>query len=316
MRRRRLDRLRALAAPPDVTFAHTFVRPPYGGSNQFLLALRGELERRGLRVGQNVVAPRTRACLLNAHLVDERELRRGLHPGCRVVHRVDGPLRTYRGFDDGSDARIVELNRELAQATVVQSRFSLREHERLGLELVDPVVVPNAVDPGIFSPPAEREPARDGRVRLISTSWSDNPNKGAELYRFLDRHLDRDRFSYTFVGRIAGSFEHVRVVPPVGSRALADLLRAHDVYVTASRNDPCSNALLEALACGLPALYLESGGHPELVGEGGVGFATEDDVLRSLDRLVAELDPRRQAIRVPALAEVADRYLEAMGIAA
>ena len=36
---------------------------------------------------------------------------------------------------------------------------------------------------------------------------------------------------------------------------LAELLRAHDVYLAPSRDDPCSNALLEALACGLPAAY-------------------------------------------------------------
>ena len=42
--------LRAVLARPDVAIAHTFRKPPYGGSNQFLIALRGELERRGLRV--------------------------------------------------------------------------------------------------------------------------------------------------------------------------------------------------------------------------------------------------------------------------
>lgn len=311
-----LDRLQALVAAPDVAIGHTFMRPPYGGSNQFLLALRGELERRGIRVGQNVVGRRTWGCILNAHLVDERELRRGLHPGCRVVHRVDGPLQTYRGFDDGADQLILDLNRTYAHTTIVQSRFSLAEHERLGLQLIDPVVVPNAVDPAIFHPPAARTATAGRRIRLISSSWSDNPNKGVETYRFLDRHLDRSRFEYTFVGRISGSLEHGRVVPPVGSRELADLLRAHDIYVTASRNDPCSNALLEGLACGLPALYLKSGGHPELVGEGGVGFTSDEEVPDALERLVDELDDRRAAIMTPSLPEVADRYLDALGATA
>ncbi len=85
-----------------------------------------------------------------------------------------------------------------------------------------------------------------------------------------------------------------------------------DCYVAASIDDPCSNALLEALACGLPALFRRSGGHPELVGEGGVGFDGPDDAAAALDRLAAELDDRRSAIVVPALGEVADAYLEVL----
>ena len=85
-----------------------------------------------------------------------------------------------------------------------------------------------------------------------------------------------------------------------------------DCYVAASIDDPCSNALLEALACGLPALFRRSGGHPELVGEGGVGFDGPDDAAAALDRLAAELDERRDAIVVPALGEVADAYLEVL----
>ena len=39
----------------------------------------------------------------------------------------------------------------------------------------------------------------------------------------------------------------------LASEPLADLLRAHDIYLAPSRDDPSSNALLGALACGLPA---------------------------------------------------------------
>ena len=299
---------------PDVAIAHDFRPPPYGGSNQFLLALRGELRRRGLRVGANVVTSRTRACLLNAHAFDDRALRSMLHPGCRVVHRVDGPLATYRGFDDGADARIAALNAELAHATVVQSRYSLEASAQVGIELRDPVVIPNAVDPELFYPPASREPLTGRKVRLITTSWSDNPNKGTETYRWLERQLDWSRFEWTFAGRTAAAFERIRVVPPVGSAQVAELLREHDVFVTASVHDAASNALLEALACGLPALYTLSGGHAEIAGEAGLGFAEREELPELLDRLVEELDERRELIRIPTLAETADRYLAVLGL--
>jgi glycosyltransferase involved in cell wall biosynthesis len=229
-----------------------------------------------------------------------------------MVHRVDGPLAAYRGFDDGTDSRVAQLNRELAQATVVQSRYSLEAHRECGIELRAPRVIPNAVDPAIFHPPRVRD-ARAGRsLRLIATSWSDNPRKGADVLSLLDRSLDGTRFTLTFVGRTSATLERARVLGPLPSRQLADVLRSHDIYVAGSVNDPASNALLEALACGLPALYRASGGHPEIVGDGGVPFEAPEDALPALERLVSELDERRAAIRVPRLDEVADRYLEAL----
>jgi glycosyltransferase involved in cell wall biosynthesis len=116
----------------------------------------------------------------------------------------------------------------------------------------------------------------------------------------------------TFAGNTEQKFERIRVVGPLASAPLADLLRTHDVYLAASRDDPCSNALLEGLACGLAAAYLRSGGHPELVGEGGVGFDAAEELPATLARLREELDDRREAIHVPRLDEVADRYVEAL----
>ena len=296
----------------DVAIFHDFHPPPYGGGNQFLLALVRELERRGLAVERNRLSGGTPACLYNSFNFDFRRLRRFARDGVRMVHRVDGPIGVYRGFDDGTDAAIARINGELADATIFQSEYSLGKHRELGLELADPVVIRNSVDPAIFSPPATRDPL-DGRpVRVIASSWSDNPRKGADILEWLDRNLDFDVFEVTFAGRTQASLERIRVVGPLPSEALADLLRSQDVYLATSRDDPCSNALLEALACGLPAAFLRSGGHPELVGDAGIGFDSAEELPRVLARLAEELDRRRAAIRVPALSDVADRYLEVL----
>jgi glycosyltransferase involved in cell wall biosynthesis len=295
----------------DLAVFHEFHVPPYGGGNQFLLALRRELERRGLSIEVNRVSGRTPACLYNSFNFDFSRLRRFRRDGVRMVHRVDGPIGVYRGFDDGTDRRIVEIN-GLADATILQSQYSFDKHRELGLTLRDPVVIPNTVDPSIFHPPAARDPLDGRRVRVIASSWSDNPRKGGEILVWLDRNLDFDTFELTFAGRTQQRFERIRVVDPLPSEPLAELLRAQDVYLAPSRDDPCSNALLEALACGLPAAYLRSGGHPELVGEAGIGFDDTEEVPAALSRLIAEHEQRRAKIRVAALRDVADRYLEVL----
>jgi glycosyltransferase involved in cell wall biosynthesis len=304
--------VRTLFRQPDLAIVHRFRPAPYGGSNQFLTALRGELRARGLHVSDGAVGRKTRACLLHSYLVDAQDVRSRLHEGLRVVHRVDGPIALYRGTDDGSDQKIVEINHEFAQATIFQSHWSLEAHRAAAIELRDATVIPNAVDPRVFFP-APATPL-GARVRLIATSWSDNPNKGRETLRWLARELDPDRYELTFVGRTQVDLTPARVVAPLDSEGVAALLREHDVYLAPSLNDPCSNALLEALACGLPALYLRSGGHPELVGDAGLGYEDRQDIPGLLEQLVSEYDERRRRISISSLADVADRYLAVLGL--
>lgn len=305
------DWLRTRRGAADLAVFHEFRPPPYGGGNQFLLALVREFEGRGLAVEVNRLSGGTPVCLFNSFNFDFARLRRFVRDGVRMVHRVDGPIGVYRGFDDGTDRRIAAVNRDLASATILQSQFSLDKHRELGLDLIDPVVIHNAVDPAIFHPPAMREPAQ-GRLRVIATSWSDNPRKGAEVLEWIDRNLDLDSYEVTFAGNTKARLERIRVVGPLASEPLAELMRSQDVYLAPSQDDPCSNALLEALACGLPAAFRRSGGHPELVGGAGIGFDDAEELPGVLAKLAAELDARRAAIRVPELADVVDRYLEVL----
>ena len=46
---------------------------------------------------------------------------------------------------------------------------------------------------------------------------------------------------------------------------LADTIKGNHLYLTASINEPSGNHHIEALQCGLPILYLESGAPPNIV---------------------------------------------------
>jgi glycosyltransferase involved in cell wall biosynthesis len=309
-----VDRARSRRRNADLALFHEFEPPPAGGGHQFLRALVRELESRELVVEVGRISGGTAACLFNSFNFEFARLRRFAREDCRMVHRVDGPIGVYRGFDDGTDARIAALNAELAHATVLQSRYSLAKHTELGIELRDPVVISNTVDPAIFHPPAAWDPHAGRPLRVIASSWSQNPRKGADVLAWLDQNLDPSFATVTFVGQQPPPFERIRHVGPLDSSGVARVLREHDAYLAASRDDPCSNALLEALACGLPAVYLASGGHPELVGDAGVPFEAPDDVPDALLQLSSDLDGYRSRISVPSLASVADAYLRVLGL--
>jgi glycosyltransferase involved in cell wall biosynthesis len=287
---------------------YEFKSGPWGGGNQFLKALQGVLDARGVGEPDPL---RADVLLVNSHhgLARAASLRRR-HPEKSVIHRLAGPLVLSRPGEGYVDRVIRRFNAAVASGTVFQSQWA-RQAWR-DAELVaggDSDVIPNAPDPAIFHPAASPDPTAGRRLRLIATSWSSNARKGFDVYAQLDRSFDARRFEMTFAGNTPVRFENIRVLEPLPSGALADELRRHDVYVTASRIEACPNSLLEAMHCGLPALAIRSGAHPELVGAGGELFDDVGDALLKLDLIAARYDEYRVGIRLPSIAAVADRYI-------
>ena len=295
-----------------VTILHTFHKPPWGGGNQFLMALKDAIEREGYRV-INKLSSHSSIRIFNSFTFDMKligEARR--NKNTIFVHRVDGPTSLVRGKDKELDDKVFKINNEIADITVFQSFWSLEKTIELGYEPVNPIIIPNAVDSSIFNRDARIRFSKDRKIRIISTSWSNNPRKGFDTYKWLDNNLDWNKFEYIFVGNIPVDleFENIKCVPPVPSQELATKLKTSDVYIIASKNDPCSNALIEALSCGLPALYLNDGGHPELVRYGGLGFNTKEEILQQLERLVENYEMFQNLIVVPSIDIIAKKYLD------
>lgn len=289
---------------------------PSGGGNQFLAALREQLRARSLYSER---ADDADVILFNSYpfghawtLYQEVIRLKTVRPSVKVIHRVDGPIAVVRGHasDLLADQSIALFNEALADATVYQSEWSARLCKRLWLGRTHATqVIGNAPDARLFH--ALGRPVRaPGKVRIIASSWSSNWRKGFDIYRWLDAHLDFSRFEFTFVGNSPVKFQRIRHVPPVGSEPLAHLLREHDLYLTASVDDPCSNALMEALACGLPAVARRSGGHPEMVGSRGVLFDGTGDVITAIDTATASLAALNNDVHAPSIEHVTDRYVD------
>jgi glycosyltransferase involved in cell wall biosynthesis len=304
-----LGRARA-TAPLHMSLWHEFHKPPYGGGNQFMLALRGALERMGVEVSINRSGPAIDVHLCNSLWFDvDALISENRRRPVRMLHRIDGPVSLYRGVDRAEDDRIFEANARFASATILQSDWCYERLVEMGYRPVNPFIIRNAVDGAVFHSRGRAPFDRRRKTRLIASSWSDNVRKGGSMYRRLDESLDWERYEFTFVGRTQETFSHIKHVPAVGSEELAALHRAHDVYVTCSQNDPCSNALIEALSSGLPAVYLAQGGHPELVAEAGLGFSTIEEAPGLLDRVVTDYELFQRMITADDIDSVARKYV-------
>ena len=105
-------------------------------------------------------------------------------------------------------------------------------------------------------------------------------------------------------------FKNLKHIKPVNSYELANLLRESDIYITGSKNDPCSNALIEALSCGLPSVVLNDGGHPEILKEGGEVFNNLDECIKKIENVKNRYEYYRKKIEIPDLEQISLLYLE------
>lgn len=89
-----------------------------------------------------------------------------------------------------------------------------------------------------------------------------------------------------------GVGEHVRFLGKVD--AVADLLRAADLFLLPSASESFGLAALEAMACGVPVVASRVGGVPEVVVDGESGALVDvGDVDALAARAVELLEPRR-----------------------
>jgi len=284
----------------------SFREGPWGGCNQFLTALREELRASGNWTDSPALAD----VILIDSFNDAKDVIRWKRrlPATPFVHRVDGPISIYRGGDRYADRLIHAIGSRIADGVIFQSQYSMTANLSLGMPRPERCsVINNAANKEHFWP--RRPTSGDGRIRLIAVSWSSHRNKGFDVYSYLDRHLDFSRYAMIFVGNSPAAFTNIRHVPPQDLPALAELLRNSDIYVTASRHESCSNSLLEALACGLPAVAIRSGGNPEILGAGGALFSGIPDVLACIDTVAEGIETYQAAINRRNIAEVAGAYL-------
>ena len=81
-------------------------------------------------------------------------------------------------------------------------------------------------------------------------------------------------FEFLYIGNLPRnfSFKNTEVIAPLSGKELADELKSNHIYLTASKNEPSGNHHIEGAQCGLPLLYIESGGIPEYCNSYGLPF--------------------------------------------
>jgi glycosyltransferase involved in cell wall biosynthesis len=109
------------------------------------------------------------------------------------------------------------------------------------------------------------------RQRLRATIWGPIPDEPEARRHAADLERAVEARGLTGMIRFAG---------PTGD--ILGALRDADLFVLPSTNEPCSVALIEALAAGVPALVSASGGNVDLVRDGETGRLFEPGSAKDL----------------------------------
>jgi len=281
----------------------------WGGGNQFLKAVREYLISINAYEDDYIMAD---IVLFNSHqfLGDILKIKYK-YPSKIFIHRVDGPMIHYRGGDIYLDLFLFKINSKLADGTIFQSNYSKEACIKLGLKsnYFETTII-NAPNPKIFNQKDKIKNLQGEKIRLVATSWSDNWKKGFDVYEWLDTNLDFNKYEMRFIGNTPIKFKNIKYIPPLNSEDLAKELRKSDIFITASKKDPCSNSLIEAIHSGLPVIVLNDGGHAEIIKECGKTFDSVGEIPFLLDEIMENYQSYVDNINLPKMNEVGRLYFE------
>ena len=199
------------------------------------------------------------------------------------------------------------------RAVICNSKMVRDEiHERFGLSLEKLPVIYNAVDSAVFSPELKQHRA-DVRQKLgvpdTATVFllvgSGYARKGVATAIQALTKLPSDTYLFV-VGRDKSARRYRRLARHLGIAPRVVLLGAQDdprpfygaadAFVLPTLYDPCPNAALEAMACGLPVVTSTKCGAAELVTENDAGLvcaARDVDALARHMTTLTDADARR-----------------------
>ena len=125
--------------------------------------------------------------------------------------------------------------------------------------------------------------------------------KGFDIYTKLDKIIgEREDLSFTYIGRYYPEYtpKNTKLISPLYGKDLGKELRNHDIYVTASRWEPCGMHHIEGARCGLPVLFhSKGGGINESCRHYGEEYHDIESFFYALDKIVASYEEYRNKIR-------------------
>ena len=249
---------------------------PWGGGNLFAINLKNHLHSKGFQVVNNlddddidiilITEPRRTSESSAFTHIDVQKYLKFINSETLVMHRINE-------CDERKNTKylnkyMINANK-VADYTVFVSTWLKNLYENQGIGTKNNHVIHAGANKEIFN--NENYIPWDGseEMRIVTHHWGANWNKGFDIYVELDKLISskkwKNKISFTYIGNLPKNFEfkNTKVIMPLSGKDLAEAIKKNHIYLTASINEPSGNHHIEGAQCGLPLLYINSGGIPE-----------------------------------------------------
>lgn len=273
---------------------------PWGGGNLFAINLKNHLHSKGFQVVNNlddddidiilITEPRRTSESSAFTHIDVQKYLKFINRETLVMHRINE-------CDERKNTKYLNkymMNaNKVADYTVFVSTWLKNLYENQGIGTKNNHVILAGANKEIFN--NENYIPWDGseEMRIVTHHWGANWNKGFDIYVELDKLISskkwKNKISFTYIGNLPKNFkfENTKVIMPLSGKNLAEAIKKNHIYLTASINEPSGNHHIEGAQCGLPLLYINSGGIPEYCSGFGEIF-DKNNFEQKLEKLMYE----------------------------
>ena len=272
---------------------------PWGGGNLFAINLRNYLIKKGHNVVQNlkdddidiilITEPRKTSESSAFTHIEVLNYLSYVKSDALVVHR-------FNECDERKNTNYVNkylINaNKVADHTIFVSDWLKQLYVNQGLFRDNLDVIYAGADENIFNRNNLIKWDSVGPIKLVTHHWGANWNKGFDFYLILDELIGKaewkNKLEFTYIGNIPqkANFKNSSIIKPLSGALLADEIKKNHIYITGSINEPSGNHHIEASQCGLPVLYINSGGIPEYCNNYGIMFNNKEDFEEKLLNLI------------------------------
>ncbi len=262
-----------------------------GGMVSFRDRLAKGLVAKGIVVTYNLEDKPYEAILVIGGTRDLAGLWWAKRHGVRIIQRLDGMNWIHRQQHTGwrhflraeyGNFILSFIRKHLADQVIYQSEFAHRWWDRVYKSTKQPwLVVYNGVDLECFTPGSSQATPSDRiRILLVEGTIGGGYEFGLQTAVQVAEKL-HDVYSHEVevmvVGRISATLQKtwegregvsMNYTGELAGDRIPGVDRSAHVLYAADLNPACPNAVIEALACGLPVAGFETGALPEIVTEG------------------------------------------------
>jgi len=283
---------------------------PWGGGNLFAINLKNYLEKNGHTVIHDlkdndidlilITEPRKTSESSAFTHVEVLKYLSYVKEDAMVVHR-------FNECDERKNTNYVNkylINaNKIADHTVFVSEWLRSLYKMQGFGRIDSDVIYAGANKEIFNTSNFKPWDKANPIKIVTHHWGANWNKGFEYYLLLDSFMDDEKWKkvieFTYIGNIPKkvNFKNTKVLQPLSGLNLAKEIKKNDMYLTGSINEPSGNHHIEAAQCGLPLLYINSGGIPEYCDGFGTMFNDKRDFEDKLSEAIKSYETISQNIQ-------------------